>query len=604
MPDHNTVEELLEAKEGENIQFKEAKNRFDFGEAAKCCCALANDGGGKLVFGITDKRPRSVVGSAAFDQPERTRMGLIDKLKVNVDFQLFNHNGKRVLVFDVKRRPVGLPVQCEGVAWIYEGDTLKPMPEDMRRRIYEEIGIDFSGTVCAGVAVDDLDETAIENFRANWIEKSGKKQLATLSGVAWIYEGDTLKPMPEDMRRRIYEEIGIDFSGTVCAGVAVDDLDETAIENFRANWIEKSGKKQLATLSKEQLLHDCGAITDDGVTYAALILFGKKAALAKYLPQAEIVFEYRSSEVSGPANQREEFRIGFFACYDRIWELVNLRNDKQHYQEGFFVFDISTFNERVVREAILNAVSHRNYQLSGNVFVRQYRDRLVVESPGGFPLGISLDNILDRQAPRNRRIAEMLSLCGMVERSGQGMNLMYELSVQEAKPLPDFTGTDDYFVSVTLNGLIIDKAMLSVINRIGDERMESLSTDDFLAIDALYHQKPLTDKVRSRLKRLTDMGIVEHAGRNKYVLARSLYAATGQTGVHTRRVGLDRDTNKELLLKHIRSNGKSGTPLKELYQVLPGHSRSQIQTLLRELRDEGKVFCKGKTNNARWHTID
>lgn len=372
MPDHNTVEELLEAKEGENIQFKEAKNRFDFGEAAKCCCALANDGGGKLVFGITDKRPRSVVGSAAFDQPERTRMGLIDKLKVNVDFQLFNHNGKRVLVFDVKRRPVGLPVQCEG--------------------------------------------------------------------VAWIYEGDTLKPMPEDMRRRIYEEIGIDFSGTVCAGVAVDDLDETAIENFRANWIEKSGKKQLATLSKEQLLHDCGAITDDGVTYAALILFGKKAALAKYLPQAEIVFEYRSSEVSGPANQREEFRIGFFACYDRIWELVNLRNDKQHYQEGFFVFDISTFNERVVREAILNAVSHRNYQLSGNVFVRQYRDRLVVESPGGFPLGISLDNILDRQAPRNRRIAEMLSLCGMVERSGQGMNLMYELSVQEAKPLPDFTG--------------------------------------------------------------------------------------------------------------------------------------------------------------------
>ena len=372
----------------------------------------------------------------------------------------------------------------------------------------------------------------------------------------------TRSPLVQHISSRQKAHLGIDFSGTVCAGAAVDDLDETAIENFRANWIEKRGKKQLATLSKEQLLHDCGAITDDGVTYAALILFGKKTTLTKYLPQAEIVFEYRSSEVSGPANQREEFRIGFFACYDRIWELVNLRNDKQHYQEGFFVFDISTFNERVVREAILNAVSHRNYQLSGNVFVRQYRDRLVVESPGGFPLGISLDNILDRQAPRNRRIAEMLSLCGMVERSGQGMNLMYELSVQEAKPLPDFTGTDDYFVSVTLNGLIIDKAMLSVINRIGDERMESLSTNDFLAIDALYHQKPLTDKVRSRLKRLTDMGIVEHAGRNKYVLARSLYAATGQTGVHTRRVGLDRDTNKELLLKHIRSNGKSGTPLR------------------------------------------
>ena len=148
------------------------------------------------------------------------------------------------------------------------------------------------------------------------------------------------------------------------------------------------------------------------------------------MPQAEIVFEYRSSDASGPANQREEFRSGFFSYYDRLWQLVNLRNDKQHYQEGFFVYDIQTFNERVVREVILNAVSHRNYQMGGSVFVRQYRDRLVVESPGGFPNGISLSNILNRQLPRNRRIAEILALCGLVERSGQGMNIIYEQSIK------------------------------------------------------------------------------------------------------------------------------------------------------------------------------
>lgn len=326
----------------------------------------------------------------------------------------------------------------------------------------------------------------------------------------------------------------------------------------------------------------------------------KNAAIIKYLTQAEIIFEYRSSEASGPANQREEFKIGFFACYDRVWELVNLRNDKQHYQEGFFVFDIATFNERVVREAILNAVSHRNYQFGGSIFVRQFRDRLVVESPGGLPFGITLDNILDRQLPRNRRIAEILSLCGMVERSGQGMNLMFELSVQEAKPLPDFTGTDDFFVSVTLNGLIIDKAMLSVINRISERGAELLSTEDFLVIEALYHERPLNEKMQSRLNRLIEMGIVEHIGRKKYVLARSLYAATGKTGVHTRHVGLDRDTNKELLLKHIRQNNEVGTPFKELQQVLPGLDRNQIRVLMRELRESGKVFCEGTTSAARW----
>ena len=536
MVSYDSVSELLEAKEGEQIQFKEAKSSFSFEEAAKCCCALSNDGGGKLVFGITDKRPRKVVGSHAFEQPERTRVRLIDKLKVNIDFRIMNHEGKRVLVFDVNSRPIGLPIQYEG--------------------------------------------------------------------ISWVYDADELKVMPEDVRRKIYEEAGIDFSGTICKGATIADLDDDAINNFRKAWIDKSKNNQLAALSKEQLLFDCGAITDEGLTYASLILFGKSSALSKFLPQSEIIFEYRSSEASGPANQRVEFRRGFFSCYDRIWELVNLRNNKQHYQEGFFVYDIFTFNERVVREAILNAVSHRNYQLGGSVFVRQFQDRLVVESPGGLPLGITLDNILYRQLPRNRRIAEILSLCGLVERSGQGMNLMFELSVQEAKSLPDFTGTDDYFVSVTLNGLIIDKEMLSIINRISERNTEVLATDDFLTIDALYHERVLNDRMRACLSRLTEMGIVEHIGRNKHILARSLYAASGKAGVHTRRSGLDRDTNKELLLKHIRKSGVDGTPFKELQQVLPGHSRSQIQVLMREMKDDGKVFCKGKTHAARWYAIE
>ncbi len=527
-----TIEQLLNAKEGEQYQFKEAKTRFDFNEAARCCCALANCGGGKLVFGITDKRPRNVVGSQAFDQPERTRKGLIEKLRVMVDFQVYEHEGKRVLVFDVASRPAGLPVQ--------------------------------------------------------------------VNGLAWWYEGDSLIPLPEDMRRKIYSETGFDFSGSVCADASIYDLDDNAIHAFRTKWAEKSDSKRMKSLTNEQLLMDCEAITDEGVTYAALALFGKRASLGKYLPQSEIIFEYRSSDASGPAAQRQEFRVGFFACYDRLWELVNLRNDKQHYQDGFFVFDIPTFNERVVREAILNAVSHRNYQLGGSIFIRQYRDRLVVESPGGLPNGVTLDNILDRQSPRNRRIAEILALCGLVERSGQGMNLIYELSIMEAKELPDFRGTDDSLVSIILNGLILDKKMLSLINKIGNDRLEALSTGDFLAINSLYHEKGLSENLRSRLKRLMDLGIVERISRNKYVLSRSLYEVTGKSGVHTRIVGLDRDTNKELILKHIRKNGNKGTPFKELEQVLPSHSRNQIKVLMRELQQSNMIYVVGRTSAARW----
>ena len=264
------------------------------------------------------------------------------------------------------------------------------------------------------------------------------------------------------------------------------------------------------------------------------------------------------------------------------------------------MYDIPTFNESVVREAILNAVSHRNYQMAGSVFIRQYQEKLIVESPGGLPHGISLDNILDLQVPRNRRIAEILALCGLVERSGQGMNIIYETSIKEATQLPDFSGTDDNFVSLKLSGLVLDKKMLSLINKIGNERLDSLTTTDFLVINALYYEKPLNNNMRLRLKHLIEMGIVEHVSRNKYVLARSLYSAAGKQGIHTRRVGLDRETNKELLLKHIHDKGDEGAPFKELQQVLPGHNRGQIQVLLRELRKNGRTHCVGNTSAARW----
>lgn len=97
---------------------------------------------------------------------------------------------------------------------------------------------------------------------------------------------------------------------------------------------------------------------------------------------------------------------------------------------------------------------------------------------------------------------------------------------------------------------------------------------------------------------------MEHVGRSKYVLARSLYAVAGKAGVHTRIVGLDRETNKELLMKHIRKSGAQGAPLKELQQVLPGLSRDQIRVLVRELHKEDRIYYQGKTRGAKWFTAD
>ncbi|NLF93976.1 MAG: transcriptional regulator, partial [Oligosphaeraceae bacterium] len=455
------------------------------------------------------------------------------RLRLRVDFHLLEAEGKRVLIFDIPPRPLGMPIQNRGIAWWREGDSLVEMPMSEMRAIFAEVGHDFSADVCKDAELSDLDDVAIEAFRQQWLGKS------KLPG--------------------------------------------------------------LAAKSPKQLLLDCEAISDQGVTYAALVLFGRREALGRLLGQAEVIFEYRANEASGPAQQREEFRQGFFAFHNRLWELINLRNTKQSYQDGLFVFDVLTFDERVVREAILNAVCHRDYQLGGSVFVRQYPQRLVVDSPGGFPPDITLENILDRQSPRNRRIADIMARCGLVERSGQGMNLMFELSIKQAKALPDFRGTDRMHVTLTLDGLVQDPKLLTMMERIGQETLQGFSTGDFLVVNHVRHDQPIPDNLRDRIPHLLDVGVIERIARGRFILGRRFYAAMGKKGVYTRKRGLDRETNKELLLKHIRDNATEGSRMEEFYQVLPGLVRTQIQRLLRDMKIQGRVHSHGATRAARWY---
>src|SRR6202034_69197 len=114
----------------------------------------------------------------------------------------------------------------------------------------------------------------------------------------------------------------------------------------------------LDRLSPSQLLSDAELLVDGQVTIAALVLLGTGVALGRHLAQAEVVFEYRSSEVSIPHQQRIEYRVGILGILDQLWEVINLRNEVLHYQDGFFIGDIPAFNEKVVREAILNAGPH------------------------------------------------------------------------------------------------------------------------------------------------------------------------------------------------------------------------------------------------------
>ncbi len=533
-----TIDRWMQDPEDERLEFKAARHRYDFEKLIEYIVALCNEGGGRMVLGVSDKKPRQVVGSEAFREPERTRLGIFQRLRLRVDVEEVAHPRGRVVIVHVPSRARGTAIHANGKYLMRAGESLVPMTGDRLREIFAETGPDFSAEICSGATMDDMAPDAIEEFRRLWMAHSGND--------------------------------------------AIQDL------------------------SPDRMLEDAELLVDGQVTYAALILLGTPTALSRHLPQAETVFEYRSRE-SVSHQQRVEFREGFFRYYEKLVDLVNLRNDRQDFVDGLFMRQIPTFSEEVVREGLLNAFCHRDYRDGGSIFVRQDPRHLMVESPGGFPAGITEENILHRQKPRNRRVAEAFAKCGLVERSGQGMDRMFERSIREGKPVPNFAGTDAHQVVLNLDGQVRDVRFLKLLQEIGLETLASFSVEDLLVLEKVFHEEPLPDALRPRVPRLLDVGVLERVGRGrgvKYMPARRFYKTLGKKAAYTRRKGLDRDTNKALLRQHIRENAKEGCRFHELRQVLPALSYEQVRKLLQSLRREGAIRPEGTRRHAIWFPVD
>lgn len=524
---------IREDNEDENLEFKRAKNQYSFEKLADYCIALANEGGGYFILGVSDEKPREIEGTQAFRNLNEAKIKLLDILHLRIEAEEMEVNSKRIVVFSIPSRPMGTPLHREGRYLMRVGESLVSMSPDQLSRILAEAEPDFSARICEGASIKDLETPLISIFQKAWYEKEKKDYI--------------LKASPE------------------------------------------------------KLLHHAELMVDGKVTYAALILFGTHRILGRELAQAETVFEYRSKESDIPFSQREEFRIGFFAYFDRLWSLINLRNDKQHFQEGLFIWDIPTFHEEVMREAILNAVSHRDYRLGGSIFIRQFPQKIEIISPGGFPPGITTSNLLYRQNPRNRRIAEAFLRCGLVERSGQGFDKIISTCIQESKSLPDFENTDNFQVSLTFHGQIQDSNFLLFLRKLKKELALNFSVEDLLIMDSVHQTSKIPSELKKWVPNLLENGVIEKTGRTsgmKYILSKRFYDFKNDRGKYTRIKGLDREQKKALLLQHLKNYGK-GT-FAEFQEVLPNTNRTEIKSLLRDLKKMGKIEFIGQTRGGFW----
>ena len=342
-------------------------------------------------------------------------------------------------------------------------------------------------------------------------------KIMKFEGVPLMRVGESLRNMSDEEMFAILSEQEPDFSAKPCSGLTIDDIDEHAVEILKDKYSKKQNNPSFKTYSTARILSDLDLIAGNQPTYAALILLGKAEKIKEFLPQAKVVIEYRRSETSIPSDNRTEIQEPLFVAIEKIWDYLNqpASNPTHKIRQGPYIFDVPYFNEEVVREAVLNAIVHRDYCLSSEVFIKQYPSKLVITNPGGFPKGVSTENLLTiNSTPRSRLLADVLLKSGLVERSGQGVDKLFLYSLIDSKPAPDYSRSSLLQVELKISVHIQDTSFLIFATEEQNKRDENnkLGVFDLITLDKI--RNGISTKLDSdTVQKLLREGLIKRSGK-------------------------------------------------------------------------------------------
>lgn len=364
--------------EDEHVEFKEAKSRFDFEELVNYCVALANERGGQIVFGVSDKPPRRVVGTGAFTTPAETAGALYGRLKLKIDWTELQHPDGRVLVFAVPSRPLGTPVEYGGRFWMRAGESLAPMSADQLRKIVEEGQVEF--------------------VRQPARNGCSEEDVVSLLDVQSYYDLMN-RPMPSTRLEilRAFEDKG--FIRT--------ELGAYTISNKGALLFAK----QLA---------DFESVARKGVR--VIIYDGISKLKVK-----------NGKDLTG----QRGYASGFSGLVDYICDHLPANEEI----ESALRTTTYAYPKKAIREIIGNAIVHQDLNERGTVLtVEIYDDRIEVTNPGTPVLDV--DRFIDENLSRNEQFADALRQLGICEERGHGMDaVVFELEANQLPPYRCRVGT-------------------------------------------------------------------------------------------------------------------------------------------------------------------
>ena len=244
-----------------------------------------------------------------------------------------------------------------------------------------------------------------------------------------------------------------DTSALVVPDAAWDDLDPLEFARLRRLVTETPGDTALLRLSDEEIAGALGLVRANGdlltPTLAGLLLVGKEPALQEYVPAHEVAFQV----LHGTDVAVNEFRRWpLLRVHEWLTQAIDVRNEEQELMVGGIRIGVPRYDRAGVREAINNALIHRDYTRLGAVHVQLHDDHVRVSNPGGFVEGVGPDNLLVTEPrPRNPRLADAFKRAGLVERTGRGVETIYRGQLRTGRRPPDYTLSTVASVNVLLD---------------------------------------------------------------------------------------------------------------------------------------------------------
>ena len=374
---------------------------------------------------------------------------------------------------------------------------------------------------------------------------------------------------PTEMATRLSDLRLLDYSTMIVLEGSLADIDPLELERLRRIVLAYNGNRALLELDDRELLKALGFTREqNGTIYptiAGILMVGKVSSIEKFVPTGISSFQVLEGT---SVRVNEDYQLPILAAIEKIVAHTEVWNPEQELEMGLFRMPAPEFDKRALREAIVNAFCHRDYSIMGRVRVAITDEGLTIANPGGFIEGVTIQNLLTAEPHgRNQLLADALKRVGLAEKTGRGIDRIYEGSLIYGRRLPDYSNSTPKTVSLFIPRSKPDVQLARIISDEQNRLGRPLPINTLLVLNTLK-EIPRSDAkqiaeaanlseiiVKTVLDKAVENGLVEPygAGRGRnYMLSHKLYQDKSKTIGYVRQKDIDEARYPEMIVNMAR----------------------------------------------------